>query len=221
MTRKQVNAATSAGEPIRIVISTDSSTPTIEGLAAFIAAVRLIQQFKPVHVIWQGAWLADDGRDVGHIITAPLVQGDMDFSRVQYVLSDITRDQLSFACAVHFCNLDRVKIKGNGRHAERSYIGGKFLGKAGIAPTPEAIAGMAAYWLEWDSRYETEYKAEEAATAALQSIPPPREPNRPDTRTKAEREAEEKRSRKNWEEWKRSQDRATAEQVKARLASLT
>jgi hypothetical protein len=222
MARHEVNASTAAGEPIRIVISTDSSNPTIEGLAAFIATIRLIQQFQPVHVIWQGAWLADDGRDVGHIITAPLVTGDMDFSRVQYVLSDTTRDVLSFACASHFLNLDKVIINGNGRHANRSFIGGKFLDKEGIAPTPEAIASMAAYWLGWDSRYENEYKTEEATVAALQTIPPPpREETRPDNRTKAEEEAEEKRARKNWEEWKRTQDQQTAEQAKARLANLT
>lgn len=220
MARHEVNAATAAGEPLRIVISTDSSNPTIEGLAAFIATIRLIQQFQPVHVIWQGAWLADDGRDVGHVITCPLVTGDMDFSRVQYVLSDTTRDGLSFACAAHFMNLDKIRINGNGRHATRSFIGGKFLDKGGIAPTPEAIASMAAYWLGWDSRYENEYKSEEANAAALQTIPPPPGENRPDTRTKAEKEAGERESHKKWKEWKRTQNQQTAEQAKARLARL-
>lgn len=221
MQKAKVTENTASGEPIKIVISTDSSSPTIEGLAAFIAAVRLVQQFQPVHVIWQGAWLADDGRDVGHIITAPLITGDMDFSRVQFVLSDKTRDALSFSCAMHFCNLDKILMNGNGRHANRSFIGGKFLDKDGIAPTPEAIASMAAYWLGWDSRYEAEYQAEEASTAALQRIPPPPRENRPDTRTKAEREAEEKNSLKNWEEWKRTQDQQTSEQAKTRIANLT
>jgi hypothetical protein len=220
MQKRRVTESSATGEPIKIVISTDSSDPTIENLAAFIAAVRLAQQFQPVNVIWQGAWLADDGRDVGYIITAPLVTGDMDFSRVQYVLSDCTRDALSFACASHFLNADRIRINGIGRHANRSFIGGKFLDKAGIDATPHSIARMAAYWLGWESLYSVQCQAEDATESALQSMPPPPRQETQDTRTKAEREAEEKKSRKNWEEWKRTQDQQTADQAKARLNNL-
>ena len=56
-----MNTETKAGEPVRIVVSTDDNQVPTGTAAAFIATVQIVQQFVPVEVWWQGAWLNDTG----------------------------------------------------------------------------------------------------------------------------------------------------------------
>ena len=89
-----VNDETKAGEPYRIVISTDDNQIVPGTTAAFIAAIRIVQQFVPVEVWWQGAWL-NESRSLGFVSHVPLVKGDMDFSRLEFCIADPVRDTFS------------------------------------------------------------------------------------------------------------------------------
>jgi hypothetical protein len=178
MTRQAFRDTAASGDPVNIVISTDSSDPA--SLAAFIAAVRIVQQFRPVNVWWQGAWLADDGRNAGYVFLAPLVQNDMDFSRVQFVIESGHRDSLSFGVLHDVAVVrDRMRILGLGRQAEYSYMpDAHFVNHKGVRETPDAIARAAAMWLGWESVGYLEYEREQASRAALQRIPDPPAPPR-------------------------------------------
>ena len=201
MTRAALAMQATAGSPARICISTDGSTPT--SLAAFIATARIVQQFRPLEIWHQGAWLADNGYEAGYVFLTPLIQNDWDYSRIQFFLSDPARDHYSFCLLYNRCVMrDRRKIKGIGTEARRAYLDGAiFVDHHGIPEAPEAIAETAAQWLELTPRWETDYKARKAQTASLQALP--EDPGtRPDyTITQADRdrwdrearEAEEKR----------------------------
>ena len=63
-----------SGEPLRIVISTDDNKVPEGTAAAFIATARLVQQFIPLEIWWQGAWL-NATRTKGFVFHVPLVQG--------------------------------------------------------------------------------------------------------------------------------------------------
>jgi len=172
MVRKSLREAGAGLEPVIITISTDSQERT--SLEAIVAVIRIVQQFRPVHVWWQGAWLADDGDDRGYVFHAPLVTGDMDFSRLQYVVEDTTRDGLSFGVLHQIAVVrDRVRIRGLGRHAERTYnpAGGHYVDRRGIEPDAETVAGVACRWLGIESPYWHGYQQEEASEAALQRVP--------------------------------------------------
>jgi hypothetical protein len=220
MTRAKLRDYAAAGEPVTVVISTDSSTPA--SLAAFVATVRIVQQFRPVNVWWQGAWLADDGQRAGYIFHAPLITNDMDFSRVQYVLENATRDSLSFSVLHQKAVVgDKVRARGMGRQADRAYMtGAEFVDHGGIEPTPEQVAARAADWLGIESRWNIEYRTEKEAKNALQSIPKERKPY-VDTRTAEERAKDEKRMNREHKEWSKNrerQDRAAAA-ARARAAA--
>lgn len=210
MERKRLVEFAAAGDPVNVVISTDSSQPT--SLPAFIAAVRIVQQFRPVNVWWQGSWLNDSGADYGYVFFSPLVSNDMDFRRVQFVITDPARDHLSFGVLQTHAVKDKVKVIGIGRHATQSYMeGAHFVGKEGIAPDPERIAAIACRWLGWPSTWRLECTAEDDSTAALQEIPQPRAPYVSKPETAAQRA-----------EWKRQadeDDRRKQAEAAARLAA--
>lgn len=216
MTRAKLRDFAAAGEPVNVVVSTDAATPT--SLAAFIATVRMVQQFRPVNVWWQGAWLNTDGGDYGYVFFAPLVTNDMDYSRVQYVLADGSRDWLSFAVLmVHARIRDGVgNLQEIGRHAERSYMdGARFVDKDGIKPDPRQVAATAARWLGWDSLYTLEYRADTDGKSALQTVPPETRPY-VDRRT----EDQKRRDREDSERWTRERKQADAAAAAKRMGAV-
>jgi hypothetical protein len=216
MSRSKLREYEAAGEPVNVVISTDSGDPSPGALAAFIATVRLVQQFRPVNVWWQGAWLDDTGRDVGYVFFSPLVQNDMDFSRVQYALSDYTRDHLSFA--VLYCHAvmgDKMRIRGMGRHAERSFMdGAAFVGKDGIRPTGDQIALHACKWLGWSAPWEEEYLQTKSQSSALQELPREYAPYVDD------RTPEQKAKQREWRERRERDQAKEREAAKQRISEV-
>ena len=162
------------GVPINVVISTDSNAlASWENTAAFMAVVKIVQQFRPVNVWWQGAWLSESCDNAGYAFLAPLISNDIDFARVDFVLSDQLRDTLSFT-VLHQLALVRDKVYpvGLGRHAERAYMNGaQFVDKGGIVATAQQIASYAAHWLGWDSMWLKEYRENVDAESAMQSLP--------------------------------------------------
>ncbi|HOO88149.1 MAG TPA: hypothetical protein PK442_10630, partial [Synergistales bacterium] len=200
-------------DPVIVVVSTDSNEPSEWSAAAFIATVRIAQQFRPVHVWWQGAWLDDHGRERGYVFHAPLVTNDMDYSRLDYVLADDTRDNLSFGVLYSIAKIgDKVgRLQGMGRRADRAYMSGaKFVDHNGIRPKPEQIASHACRWLGMATPWAMEYATDQMAESALQEIPD-RTPY-VDTRT----EREKARERREFREWDRRQERQTAERARER-----
>ena len=171
MTRRSLREASQCGEPVKVVVSTDCATPT--SLAAFVAVVRIVQQFRPVHVYWQGAWLADDGREAGYVYHAPVITGDMDFARLAYILADCTRDTASFAVAHSRAYIrDHTRLRGLGRHAERSYMpGAAYVSRDGIMHDADTIADTACRWLGIASPWRKRSAEESKGEAALQSLP--------------------------------------------------
>ena len=76
MRRTLADSATT--DPLRVVISTDSRHVSRSNAVAFIAAAKLAQQFRPLELWWQGAWLFEEGKkeaDNGHVFLVPLIQG--------------------------------------------------------------------------------------------------------------------------------------------------
>ena len=191
MTRHSLREATGSLDPIKVAVSTDSGKAG--SLVAFVAVVRIVQQFRPVHVWWQGAWLADDRTERGYVFHAPIVTGDMDFARLQFVISDKTRDWASFGVLHQLVNVrDKTECSDMGRHADFSYLpGAHYVGKSGIAETPDMVARTACRWLGIDSPLRCLVNAEDDATAALQTILTDQEPWNDD------RTDEEKRSARN------------------------
>ena len=218
MSRAKFRDVAAAGEPVVVCVSTDSSEPKESTMAAFIATVRLVQQFRPVHVWWQGAWLCDSGREAGYVFLSPLVSNDMDFSRVQYVLADNSRDHLSFGVLHQHCTVrDHLAINGIGRHAERAYIdGAKFVDRNGIPPNAERIAAVACQWLGWPSTWENEWDAKRDRRAALQSIPV----EYVDTRTDDEKERDRIACEKSGREYDKRRADARAASVAQRLSKV-
>ena len=191
-TRQVVSEATMAGEPLRIVISTDDNKIPEGTAAAFIATARLVQQFIPLEIWWQGSWL-NQFRTKGFIFHVPLVQGDMDFSRLEFCIADTRRDLFSFMVMSTHCVND-LKESWNhcGHRAEKSYLpeapGYKnFVAHNGIRPEASSIAAHAAQWLGWDALWQVESDQSDTMASALQSFPEKYEYK--DTRTEAEKRA--------------------------------
>jgi hypothetical protein len=169
---------------MRIVISTDDNNVPDDTAAAFIATVRLVQQFVPLEVWWQGAWLTTDASK-GYVFTVPLISGDMDYSRLEYCINDPRRDTFSFDVMLAHAALD-VKETNSGcttqatmaYHPTARYADGnarpdfrnttKFVSHHGIAPTPMAIADTAARWLGWQTLSSEQWDLEQLARAAGQ-----------------------------------------------------
>jgi DNA-directed RNA polymerase subunit RPC12/RpoP len=179
-TRNIINDETKAGEPLHIVISTDSDKIDPGTAAAFIATVRIVQQFVPVHVWWQGAWLSDPTKcpQVGFVFHVPLVQDDMDFSRLEFCLADPTRDLFSNRLSLSYCVLEFGETNSAcGFRAERSYLPEHeddphthFIAHSGITPDAESIAGQAARWLGLPSQWTVKYDQSTNETGALQTM---------------------------------------------------
>ncbi len=170
--RKLKLADQASAEPIRIVISTDSTDDASEEhVVAFIALTKLAQQFRPLEIWWQGAWLCE-GRAFGQVLLAPLVQGDMDFSRVQFFLSNPFRDSFSYRCMWYHSvtkNSSPTKTvchRYGGERGEYSYLPDTFdfISEKGIRSDDWWIASTAAEWAGLEPLYRTqvsEYGAEQ------------------------------------------------------------
>lgn len=169
--RRRVRLAEASGmDPVRIVLSTDSREDASEAnVVAFIAAAKLAQQFRPLEIWWQGAWLLPDG--TGQVVLAPLVQGDMDFARVQFFLSSPIRDSFSYRCmwyhavTKHSRAGKTVAYVYGGERGRSSYLDNTthFVSEKGLDPSPEGVAGMAARWAGLDPRWTTEVDGASAA----------------------------------------------------------
>jgi DNA-directed RNA polymerase subunit RPC12/RpoP len=225
-TRNIINDETNAGEPLHIVISTDSNHINPGTAAAFIATVRIVQQFVPVHVWWQGSWLSDPNKypQVGFVFHVPLVQGDMDFSRLEFCIADQTRDIFSNVLSITYCVHEfRETNAACGFRADRSYLPEHaddphthFIAHSGITPDAESIAGQAARWLGLPSQWAVKYVQSASETGALQQMPEPKIPYR-ETRTRDQIERDE-REMAGWRE--REANRAKQE-ARNRLKSTT
>lgn len=187
-----VNAETKAGEPVRIVVSTDDNEVPPGTAAAFIATVQIVQQFVPVEVWWQGAWL-NDTKTRGFVFHVPLVQGDMDFSRLEFSIADTQRDLLSFMVMSSHCAIDLKEAWNHcGHRAEKSYLPESpgyinFVAHNGIRPEASSIAAHAAQWLGWDALWQVESDQSDTTSSALQRLP--EKYARKDPRTEAEKRA--------------------------------
>lgn len=167
--RRTETAQAVGGDPVLVTVSTDSSEVSPESLAAFIATVKLVQQFRPVHVVWQGAWLVSS--NVGYVFHVPLVTGDMDFERLAFVINSKLRDAVSFSFMMR--RAVEVTRQGWGMNAsnpaEWSYLPGSvdFVNHAGIAADPESIAARACKWLGWEAPWLNRYNDRATAISAL------------------------------------------------------
>jgi hypothetical protein len=214
MSRAKIREYEAAGTPVNVVVSTDGSPANLE---AFIAVARIVQQFRPLNVWWQGAWLTENSR-AGVVFLAPLIQGDMDFARVQFVLSSRYRDHLSFY-VMETQLLIRMRYHGNiraiGHHAEWSFLPGDedavFVDKGGIQPTPEGIAASAARWLGWASHIEEQYRQYGDACAALQRMP--------DTTERAEMPPDSAADAR-YERWRKERQEASVRAMRERTESV-
>jgi len=166
--RRTETSEAASGEPVLVTVSTDSSEVSAESLAAFIATVKLVQQFRPVHVVWQGAWLNAGGRE-GFVFHVPLITGDMDFERLAFVINSRFRDVVSFSFMVRKGLEIRKHWNKSSHPAERSYLPGSvdFVNHAGIAPDAESIAARACRWLGWDAPWLNRWNEKSAGSSAL------------------------------------------------------
>jgi hypothetical protein len=151
--KKQVIKESAGGDPIRIVLSTDANEVIAGTGAALIAAVRLAQQFHPIEVWWQGAWL-NEHRNVGLVFHIPLIQGDMDFTKLDYVIHDNTRDSFSW-CIKNAKAMDLKCLSNDEVQADYSYLENTraFVDHEGIKPTGPDIANAVCRWLGWDEKF--------------------------------------------------------------------
>lgn len=217
--RNIVNDATTAGEPIRIVISTDDKQVPAGTAAAFVATARLVQQFMPLEIWWQGAWL-NDQHTMGFVSLVPLVQGDMDFSRLEFCIADPWRDTFSFRVMSSYAVLDvRELYNGCGHRAQQHYltkdrerVHAHFIAHTGIRPDAESIAAHAAAWLGWADKYWSDLERRGYATSAAQELPHVPTPY-VDTRTAAEKAKDEREMR----EWYARERQRTELEASTRL----
>lgn len=159
------------GEPIRIVVSTDASLIPVGASAAFMAAVRIVQQFRPVEIWWQGSWLNAD-KSIGYIFHVPLVQGDVDFTRLEFCISDDDRDILS-AWIKGGLTLETKEICHSQYRASRSYLPAPahFVDHQGVYPAPHGVASVAAKWLGLETMFRESVRETDSQNAAMQTLP--------------------------------------------------
>lgn len=218
-------AGEASGEPYRVVISTDSREHAGPwNVKAFIAAAKLAQQFRPLEIWWQGAWLKE--RDEGVVLLAPLIQGGgLDFARVEYFLGSNLRDALSYRCLWYHANTVRNDgdsarakaqdaVKGHSfgpKPGEYSYLAESddFIKESGLRPTAEAVALLAAKW----AGLESAWRAEVSPYSAEQSWRPER-PVREDTA------ADRERWKKTSEEYERKRKADEEEAARQRMLAV-
>jgi hypothetical protein len=221
--RGTINDETRAGEPLRVVISTDDKVVPAGAAAAFIATVRIVQQFIPVEVWWQGAWLNDPDAypRKGFVFHVPLVQGDMDFSRLEFCIADNRRDSFSFmVMSAQAVNEYGELWNGCSARAERSYLPtrdsnrDRFVAHTGIQARDTSIATTAAEWLGLEPTYVEQWSQEADAQSALQRLPDPSSTyTYTDTRTAAQKRADEQESNRRWREQERQRKAEAAERM--------
>lgn len=168
---RKLNSNRTHGESVRIVLSTDSKEITDDHAAAFIAAAKLAQQFRPLEIFWQGAWLhkfkregSDYESTCGTVFLCPLLNGDLDFARIQFVLSHERRDNLSHKIAWGLAQPDESSADEEAR--KHSHIdGGRgeyshhpdrtdfFVPESGISPYGWNVASVAAAWAGFEATY--------------------------------------------------------------------
>ena len=206
--------------PCRVVISTDSKEIKPENAAAFIAAAKLSQQFRPLDLWWQGGWFLDetdqeDGKGYagkGHIIHVPLVQGDLDFRRLEFVLSSRHRDSASWSIMV--CHALESGDRWGGGVATRSYLDDTddFVKETGIKADAEHVAEYAARWAGlpdlWHERV-TQWEAVQTWRAPADQ-PKYREPSA----------AERRASQKRWESAIKEEKKAQRKVAKNRTNEI-
>lgn len=214
--RRRVRLADDATtEPIRVVISTDSKQVNRNNAVAFIAAAKLAQQFRPLELWWQGAWLKDNERSAeygyGHIFHVPLIQGDLDFSRLVFVLSSPYRDHVSYR--IMFSYAYTAGYGWGGGTARYSHLEktDDFVSETGIVADPRHIAEYAARWAGMEPLYRIRIDDYEAQQFWRPAPGPSETPAYTPTReTAAERKERERRWREA-DEAERRRKRAAAE----------
>jgi hypothetical protein len=216
-TRNQLNDATAAGQPVRVVISTDG--PALDGTAAaFIATARIVAQFVPLEIWWQGAWLAEDKSGKGFVFLVLLVMNDADFSRLEFIINDPLRDAFSFrvmsSYAVHQAGESWNSCAGRAEYSQHEDGNAHFIPHTGIHPTAESVAERAARWLGWDTVSMAGWKEEAAASGAEQRVPAlPAAP-------RAETEADRKAWAETMAKWNKESAEREKREARERLAAL-
>ena len=214
-TRAVVNDATMSGEPLRVVISTDADEVPPGTAAAFIAAARLVQQFQPLEIWWQGAWL-DKSLYKGFVSLVPLVQGDMDFSRLEFCIADPVRDSFSFRVMSTHAVLELREVwNGCTYRAKHSHLPGRpahFICHKGITPTAESVATVATEWLDWENTWLVKYRDNQAAASAAQELPP--------LPSKFKDEPISKETRKRWKDDDERREALAAKEARDRIAKI-
>lgn len=210
--RRAVLAQPNGAEPVKVVISTDSSEIKPKTAAAFIAVARLVQQYRPLEIWWQGSWLSEDGCG-GWVFHVPLVSGDTDYSRLDYCINDPTRDNLSWAVMMtRAVEVTKKMWGGCSMQANRSYLPGAFfVDHEGVKPTGEDVADTAASWLGMESIYSLKWDYELSTKGALMKLPDPTQEYTPRKLSKEE-EREREKDRKRWEKERIERIRSTAKQ---------
>jgi len=210
--RRTIVGQPNGAEPVKVVISTDSHEIKPKTAAAFIAVARLVQQYRPLQIFWQGSWLAEPNRNTGWVFHVPLVNGDMDYSRLDFCINDIHRDSLSWAVMMtRACEETHATWNGCSLQAEHSYMDdAKFVSHYGISPTGEDVAAHAASWLGLDPLYQLRWEYEAMVGGAAVQLPEPRQEYTPRKLTKEEEQKRDADS-KRWEKERQERLRSEAE----------
>lgn len=206
------------GDPVRVVISTDSKDPKPESAAAFIATARLVMQFKPLEIWWQGAWL-NQTKSMGFVFHVPLVTNEVDFSRLEFCIADPDRDSLSFCVMIAKVVETKRGNHGCGHPADHSYLADTtvFVPHDGIGARGNDVACAAARWLGWEDHYSVQWEQRAAGRAALQDVefdpkPVPHTSEQETAKARAERE---KYWKKRDEEIRKQNQQLAEERMKA------
>lgn len=208
-------------EPVRIVISTDTKHVTDDHAKAFIAAAKIAQQFRPLEIWWQGAWLIEETTEHGYkghgfIFHVPLLNGDLDFARIQFVLSNQLRDNVSYQNKSSFAynGVKPGRRIGTGAGVgEYSYLENThhFVKESGISSDPGSIASVAAQWAGFEPLWNAAVNENEAVQYWY--------PAQPATAYTPPTEAERKASTLAWEKRQKELEREEKRLAAQRLAA--
>ena len=203
------------GDVVRVVLSTDSNDFHPEGAAAIIAAIRIVQQWRTVEIWWQGSWLDNSGRNNGWVFLTPLSKGGTDWSRIDFVIGDQTRDSFSFSVMVVDACRNKINWNDCAKEADRSYLpDSHFVDHNGVRATGEAVAAVAAYWMGLPAMWSVRWEAKQLESAAKQEI---LEPSKGYTPATPEEQARWKREYEQREILRKKQE---ALRIKTRLGNV-